>query len=157
MRRMGKSLCGGVVDEVNSLRDVPLEALRTSLQKLLLVCVDIWQWVVRGLGSGWLESQLARSTVQSMVITYSKLDGDRKVVHPDFLLNSLSSGDTWKIDECRLDNALFALHGFDDLLCEAEEDPVSVCHRLNNKELSRPTGSLHRPLTESQNLHHPWP
>lgn len=56
MRRLGKSLCRGVVDEVNSLRDVPLEALHTSLQKLLLVCVDIGQWIVRGLSSGWLES-----------------------------------------------------------------------------------------------------
>lgn len=59
-------------------------------------------------------------TMQAMAVTYPELDGYREVVDSDFLLDGISSGDTRKINVCRLDDAFFALNGLDELLCEAK-------------------------------------
>ena len=61
---MGKSLCGRVVDEVYSLRNVSFKTFFTSFKKLFLISVDVWKWILCSFCAGRLEIQSAKANTQ---------------------------------------------------------------------------------------------
>lgn len=101
-------LGGRVGDELNTLGDVTLEAIVASLEELLLVLVGRANGVV-----GLLRALRA------------KLDRDGEEVEAGLLGNGITTGDTRKVDEGRLDDASLALVSLEELLGEAE---ASVGH-----------------------------
>jgi hypothetical protein len=52
--------------------------------------------------------------------TYAELDWDRKEIAASLLYNSLATRNAWKIDECRLYDALFSLYCLHETFGEAE-------------------------------------
>jgi len=104
-----KYLLGGRVgDELDTLGDVALEALVASLEELLLVLVGRTNGVV-GL----------------LCALRAKLDRDGEVVKASLLGDSITTGDTGKVDESGLNDASLALVSLEELLGEAE---ASVGH-----------------------------
>lgn len=88
--------------ELNTLADVALKTLNTSLKQLFLPIINRRQWVLKTLSAIW-----------------SELDWDREEVQAGSLLDGLA---TWcgKVDEGWLDDVLLAGSGAENLLSEAE-------------------------------------
>ncbi len=149
--------------ERNALLDVALQALDGSLQERLLLLGDVTKDIKGLLGAVGLQSRLAWFPGWHGVpegSTYSELDGDREEVNASLLGNLLSAGNTGKVDEAGLDEALGTLDSLEDLLGEARNG-VSVRRQqrqgCSSIAVRAHTGSRRRPWRELQSLHRPWP
>jgi hypothetical protein len=110
----------GVLDELNTLGNVALEAVVASLEQLLLVLVGAADNINGPLGTTGLVSTLAMTILRiAMCSTYAKLDGDGEELGASGLGDGITALNTGKVDEAGLDNTLLALGGLDDLLGEA--------------------------------------
>jgi hypothetical protein len=96
------SLGGRVVDKLDALGDVTLEAIVACLEELLLVVICAADNVDGLLGA-----------------VGAKLDRHGEEVGAGGLCDGVAAGDTWQVDEAGLDDALLALGGLDDLLGES--------------------------------------
>ena len=53
------------------------------------------------------------------MLTYTKLNWDREVVHTSLFRNNLTAWNAWEVDECRLNDTLLSFNGFHELFGEA--------------------------------------
>jgi len=91
-----------VLDKLDALLDVALETLVAGLEQLLFVLVGVLDDINGLLGTAGTE-----------------LDGDGEVLAAGDLLDLVTAVDAREVDERGLDDAGFAVEGFDELLGEA--------------------------------------
>ena len=112
----------GVLDELNTLLDVALEALDASLEEGLLLLGNAAEDVGGLLGTVGLYRVCQccwyynEKTIES---TYAKLNGGGEELNTGRLGDLLTTGDTGQVDVGGLDEALLALGGLDHSLSEA--------------------------------------
>jgi hypothetical protein len=101
----------GILGKLNSLRDVALETIVASLEKLLLCLVG------------------AADDIDGLLSTAgAELDGDGEELSASSLSNGIASLNTGQVDEAGLDETLLALGGADDLVGESTNVSLrSVC------------------------------
>jgi hypothetical protein len=101
----------GVLGKLDSLRDVALETIVASLEKLLLCLVG------------------AADDIDGLLSTAgAELDGDGEELSASSLSNGIASLNTGQVDETGLDETLLALGGADDLVGESTNVSLrSVC------------------------------
>jgi hypothetical protein len=111
---------GRVVDEADALGNVALETLNALGQKALLLLGDALQRVDGLLSTvGLCKVSQFNISRHSGFSTHAELNGNGEEVSAGLLGDSLTSGNTGKVDVAGLDEAGLALGGTEDLLGES--------------------------------------
>jgi hypothetical protein len=103
--------------ECYTLVNVALQTFHAGLEQGLLILIKVGEGVQGFLGS--IRLSLVSAIHDWELDAYAKFDGNGEEVTASFFGNSLTAGNTWKIDIGRLDNALLTLETSEDLLCKA--------------------------------------
>lgn len=109
----------GVLDEVNALINVRLEALDGNCEQFLLFVRDVFE-DIDGFGSTVsLYLELANDRQFILGETNRKLDGNGEEVHAGGLGDGVTAWNTGQVDKGRLCFALGTLEGLDHVLGES--------------------------------------
>ena len=110
----------GVLDEVNALFNVGLEALDGNFEELLLGLGGVFEHVNSvGYTVGLYEQLVTYSEFQGLVSLYAEFDGNGEEIHASGLLDGFTTWHTRKVDKGRRNEALLTLDGLDHALGES--------------------------------------
>ena len=136
----------GVLDEVDALLDVALEATGASSKELLLLLGDTLEHIGGLLGAVGLYILLAPLLRNGCSITYTKGNKSREEVNASCLGDFITASDTGQVDKGGFDDACLAFESLDDTLGESTMGVSSNDHFSGGSR--NQTCSRQKPWTE---------